>query len=571
LLALDALIDRAVSAFDYDLSILSLPDGERRMANLRKLMRLAAEYERHEGRDLRGFLDFAEDRTRRDEREGMAAMQVEGGDGVRVMTVHAAKGLEFGVVAVADLGRTLGAGFRHPDVVIGRLSGDPGDPAEARFGMRLPSAAGDSLRLWELVQLCEEERQAEVEESLRLLYVAASRARERLILSGIVRRPKPTESVEASSSSTVVDLLLGALWERGWSGDDSEVELEPAPAVGGGAADGPAPKLAVRVQRPSAERAAALRRRWPAAGSRPAPPSPPSRPLLARPMRPAPTGHLSYSALADYAGCGYRFYVERVLGLAAPLAAGDGEPSDPAELEPELDEQVDPALGPRRRSLAIGNCVHGALESSARNRWARPPDDEIDAILAREGIADDAEARDRVETLLDNWLGSQLRRELHERGARTRPEVPFVLGLGGAIVRGKIDLLAETDAGATVVDYKTDALRGVDPTELADRYRTQRDLYAVAIGRARATRSDGPIRAAYCFLEAPERTVIEEYDQAAIESASERLELLVAGIRAGEFPRTENPHASLCYGCPAAARLCAKPAWRPQWAAAATG
>jgi hypothetical protein len=65
--------------------------------------------------------------------------------------------------------------------------------------------------------------------------------------------------------------------------------------------------------------------------------------------------------------------------------------------------------------------------------------------------------------------------------------------------------------------------------------------------------------------------VIEEYDQAAIESASERLELLVAGIRAGEFPRTENPHASLCYGCPAAARLCAKPAWRPQWAAAATG
>lgn len=569
--ALDALIDRAVSAFDYDLSILSLPDGERRMANLRKLMRLAAEYERHEGRDLRGFLDFAEDRTRRDEREGMAAMQVEGRDGVRVMTVHAAKGLEFGVVAVADLGRTLGAGFRHPDVAIGRLSGELGDPAGARFGMRLPIAAGDSLRLWELVQLCEEEQRAEVEESLRLVYVAASRARERLILSGIARRSKLTESVEASPSATVVEMLLGDLSERGWSGEDPEVALEPAPAVGGGPASGPAPRLAVRVQRPSAERAAELRRRRPAADSRPAMPSAPPRPVLAEPLRPATAGHLSYSALTDYAGCGYRFYVERVLGLASPLAAGDGEGSDPAEGEPELDEQVDPELGPRRRSLAIGNGVHGVLESCARRAWARPPDDEIDAILAREGIADDLEARRRVETLLDNWLRSDLRRQLDEGGARTRPEVPFVLGLGGAIVRGQIDLLAETGAETVVVDYKTDALRGVDPTELANRYGAQRDLYALAIGRARASPSNRPIRAAYCFLEAPERTVIQEYDEAALQSASERLERLIAGIRAGEFGRTESPHPSLCYGCPAAARLCAKPAWRPQWAAAATG
>ncbi len=569
--ALDALIDRAVSAFEYDLSILSLPDGERRMANLRKLMRLAAEYERHEGRDLRGFLDFAEDRTRRDEREGMAAMQVEGRDGVRVMTVHAAKGLEFEVVAVADLGRTLGAGFRHPDVAIGRLSGELGDPAGARFGMRLPIAAGDSLRLWELVQLCEEEQRAEVEESLRLVYVAASRARERLILSGVARLSKLEQSVEASPSATVVEMLLGALSERGWSGDDSEVALEPAPAVDGRAASGPAPRLALKTQLPSTERAAELRRRWPAADSRPAMPSAPAHPVLAEPVRPATAGHLSYSALADYAGCGYRFYVERVLGLGSPLAAVDSQASDPAEDEPELDERIDPALGPRRRSLALGNCVHGVLESCARRAWSRPPADQVDAILAREGIADDVEARRRVEMLLDNWLRCDLRSELEQSGARTRPEVPFVLGLGGAIVRGKIDLLAETDAGAIVVDYKTDALQGVDPTELADRYETQRDLYALAIGQARASGANGPIRAAYCFLEAPERTAIQEYDEAALQSASERLERLIAGIRGGEFARTESPHPSLCYGCPAAARLCAKPAWRPQWAATATG
>ena len=39
-------------------------------------------------------------------------------------------------------------------------------------------------------------------------------------------------------------------------------------------------------------------------------------------------------------------------------------------------------------------------------------------------------------------------------------------------------------------------------------------------------------------------------------------------IRGGEFVRTDSPHVALCHGCPAAARLCGNPAWRPQWATA---
>ena len=89
-----------MSAFGYDLALLARSGGEGRMANVRKLMRLAREFERHEGRDLAGFLAAAEESTRRDEREGMAPVRAEGHDGVRVMTVHAAKGLEFPVVAV---------------------------------------------------------------------------------------------------------------------------------------------------------------------------------------------------------------------------------------------------------------------------------------------------------------------------------------------------------------------------------------------------------------------------------------------------------------------------------------
>ncbi len=99
-----------MNAFDYDLGCCSRRDGAGRMANVRKLMRLAREFERNEGRDLAGFLAAAETSTRRDEREGMAPVTAEGHDGVRVMTVHAAKGLQFPVVAVPDLGRGLAAG-----------------------------------------------------------------------------------------------------------------------------------------------------------------------------------------------------------------------------------------------------------------------------------------------------------------------------------------------------------------------------------------------------------------------------------------------------------------------------
>ena len=87
--------------------MLARPGGDRRLANLRKLMRLAGEYERAEGRDLRGFLADAAARDLAEAREGEAALESDGLDAVRLMTIHRAKGLEFPVVCVADLGRAV--------------------------------------------------------------------------------------------------------------------------------------------------------------------------------------------------------------------------------------------------------------------------------------------------------------------------------------------------------------------------------------------------------------------------------------------------------------------------------
>ena len=107
---IEELIDRAVERTGYDLAVLAMPGGPRRLANVRKLMRLAREHEAAHGPDLRGFLDLVGSRAQPgfgagEARESEAPVEGEALDAVRLMTIHRAKGLEFEVVCVADLGR----------------------------------------------------------------------------------------------------------------------------------------------------------------------------------------------------------------------------------------------------------------------------------------------------------------------------------------------------------------------------------------------------------------------------------------------------------------------------------
>lgn len=555
LLTLEQLIERTMSAFGYDLGLLARDGGAGRMANVRKLMRLAREYERNEGRDLSGFLALAAESTRRDEREGMAAVQAEDHDGVRVMTVHAAKGLQFPVVAVPDLGRALDAGHQRGDVFIGPA--DQNDGTGVRFGMRLAFPSARSLGLWELVDLDAEENEAEAEEGCRLVYVAASRAQDRLILSGIYKpaelEPAPTQKPHDAP----LRRLLPALAARGWDGRDGEVALAgPMPV------DGPErlpdARLRVRLTEPSPGRAAELVRAQ-AAPPQADPISTTAGPPPLLDDRPAtvPVGHLSYSALALYERCGYRFYIERVLGARESLAeAGGAEP--PAD-EPKADDELaEPADG-RAVALGIGNTVHAALEWSARHNWQRPPAELLQRILRREGLATEVAAGARVGGLVDGWLGSSLLAEVRELGPR--PEMPFVLALAGTVVRGQIDLLAAagaTDGVPTVIDYKTDTLGGRRPAELASRYAVQREVYALAAGAASGA------RVIHVFLEAPDQPVVEVIDAPALVRARKRLEQLIGQMRGGEFEPAGEPYEALCFGCPAAARLCPRPAWRPR-------
>jgi ATP-dependent exoDNAse (exonuclease V) beta subunit len=323
------------------------------------------------------------------------------------------------------------------------------------------------------------------------------------------------------------------------------------PIEGGGQARGTT-DLEIRISEPGAARAAELVRAFAApedADPLAAPAAPP--PLLDERTSEVPVGHLSYSALALYEQCGYRFYVERVLGARESLSAA---PGDASEEVPEIPSELPEPGVSRGHALGIGNAVHAALEWSAAHDWQAPEEGLIGRLLTREGLAGDREALTRATRLASGWLESDLRAGL--AGTR-RPEVPFALALGGTVVRGKIDLLVDGGEMPTVVDYKTDALDGRSPAEAAARYSAQRKIYALAAGGATG------VRTIHVFLEAPEDPQVETFDAEGLRAAREHLGELIARMRGGTFEVTPEPYPALCFACPAAARLCPRPAWKP--------
>jgi ATP-dependent helicase/nuclease subunit A len=550
-LSLAALIEAAVTETGYDLAVLSRPAGEARFANVRKMGRLAAEFESREGRDLRGFLDFLAARAE-GEAEAQAATAAEGHDGVRIMTVHNAKGLEFGVVAVPDLARSLLAGGRAPLLAVGREE-------EPRVGLQLRRLGSASINLFAYGELLDEARERDSEEGLRLFHVAATRAKRHLILSGVA---KPEPGRETRPSTPVIERIVDAL---GIARDaDATVPVAPpAPRPGLEAAFEPS-AIAVQANLPSPERAAelrALRRRE--ASERALGEGPP--PLVERNPPIVPSRPLSYTAISAFKECPYRFYMERVLGLARTenLPDADGEPSA------------------REERTARGAAVHALLEWSQANGWAEPSEELVLRHATAAGLGTGSPSPDTSRQRLDvecleretpspqlaaellepvrRWLRAPLQEQIGTEATRTRAEVPLLLGVGGTVLRGSIDLLVQREGEPPlVVDYKTDRLGAADPAERAGRYEVQRSIYALAVAEA----LDVPeVEVAYVFLERPDEPVLTTVGPPEMVAARLSLEEAVTQIGRGEFPVAPPEERSwdLCRGCPALKGLCTGP------------
>jgi ATP-dependent exoDNAse (exonuclease V) beta subunit len=524
-LSLERICEEIVAAHDYDLAVLARWDGRRRYANLRKLARLARSYEELRGADIEGFVRFVREQDEAGAKELEAVAEEEDADVIRLLTIHAAKGLEFKVVVVADAGRDRAAQGADEILALpdGRFGFRVADPAT---GLRKPTTAYEEVRA-----ASREEAEAE---RRRLYYVAMTRAVDRLIVAGSIDPEK------ASDERTPIGWVLGRLEIPGFDeASDGPVELErdgarillrldrhrPEPAVQMPVTEEPGQLV---LFEPNGDGGALL----PLA----APKLPAFEPVPDPPLHRVRT--LSYSALALFESCSYRYYAERVAGMRPGRAAG---------------------FVPGQEGLAateIGDSVHFLLEGlDLREPRVPEPAEVAEAVRVRYPAATDEEL-ERIAGLVRAYCDSELAARIASLDGAAA-ERPFAFEHDGVLLHGRLDVLQREGPRAVVVDYKTNMLEEASPEELVERdYRLQRLVYALACFRAGADE----VEVVYQFLERPDPVVTATFDRSEQSALEAELSEAIARINAGEFEPT--PSEFICAGCPVLDVICAGPRLR---------
>ena len=524
-LSLERLCERIVADHDYDLAVLAQWDGRRRYANLRKLARLARSYEELRGPDVEGFVRFVEEQEAVGAAERDAVAEEEGADAVRLLTIHAAKGLEFKVVVVADAGRDRNA--PSPDEILCL--------ADGRFGFRVADPVSGKRHGVLGYDDVKDARAAEDEaERLRLYYVAMTRAIDRLIVSGSIDRDRKAD--ERTPIGWVLGRLDCADELAAAGGAPLELEREGARVLvrvdAGKTAGAVSPRIEEAVPETEAGQLALF-------SPDAAPALPPLAPALA-PIQalPEPPLHdvrrLSFSALALFDRCSYRYYAERVAGMR-PARAHGTVPGQTGLVATE-----------------IGDAVHRLLELVDLAAPARPDLQQVRAWYP--AVTDEELAR--IGGFVDAYCESELAARV-ARLAGVRPERPFAFEHDGVLLHGRLDVLHLDGRNAFVLDYKTNSLAEGTPEEIVDAdYRLQRLVYALACFRAGAEE----VEVAYHFLERADAVVSTTFVRADVRSLEAELSEAIGRIRAGDFRPT--PSEFVCAGCPALDVVCAGPRLR---------
>jgi ATP-dependent exoDNAse (exonuclease V) beta subunit len=441
------LIEKIVHTTHYDAVMLTTFQGEQKVANIRKLIELARRFSRKETGLLRDFIGYLLTLVDGDSLEAEAQIVLENANVVKLMTIHQAKGLEFPIVFIPDMGHSL---QQHFDPII--------FDASKGWAMKFYHEATLSYEMTmgyrEIAHL---KRNKDYAESKRLLYVAATRARDYLIMSGekspkrggeswrqwldqfLVSHPElvcvlPEEDIRERVPSKTHNLYQH---EPGYK------RLAPVNIDGGEGSEGRAREILQQS--------------------------------CCYTDCPAEEVYITVTALSDYMVCPQRFYYLHRLGLDERIGGTESR-------------KYGGAQGKRRHTVsdrARGNMVHFVLKHIGITRDSAHREEEIESLLVRQGVTSERGELEKLKVMIRSFINSDLGSALVEsRGEYVLREIPFTLKLHDAsssvtaVVQGAIDLLYRDVKGVwTIVDYKYAAGREID----RKRYRMQLMAYALAV------------------------------------------------------------------------------------------
>ncbi|MBR4474554.1 MAG: UvrD-helicase domain-containing protein [Oscillospiraceae bacterium] len=442
------LIERIIEELDLYTLCSAMPDGERRLGRLDDLRRLAENFSRGGEIGLHRFVSFLKSVQEKEREPQGCAIDA---DAVQLLSIHRSKGLEYPVVFCCGLGRLFnrqdltGAVLIHPELGLGPKVTD------SRRKLEYPTAARHAVerRL----------KRESLSEELRLLYVAMTRARERLILTACVKNPEK--------------LLEETARLQGFS-------VIPAPLLQ--SASAPLPWLLPAALDGSALR---LRRVGPDLESIPA--SANTENDEKTQQCEALDRLVSETLLWSYPWPDAVFQPSKI--TATELKAAQEPDPEAASVFPQRAFRPGSPLDEKLSAAERGTAMHLVLQQIDFRKTGslEAIREELCRLTAQEFLTPEEAATvdtERILLFFASPLGTRMRRAEHcER------EFRFSLlrtgdGSLSALLQGSVDCFFEEDGGLVVVDYKTDRVETEEELRSrAEYYRIQLDTYALALER----------------------------------------------------------------------------------------
>ena len=379
----------------------------------RFMVERAWQFEAAGGRSLRDYVQWIDDQISERARVTEAAVPETDEDAVRVMTIHAAKGLEFPVVILTGINSDFGG--RAGRVLFDRRS----SRIEVRIGNQNENFSTDGYD-----ELAESEKSMSRAEGVRLMYVAATRARDHLVVS---LRRTDNRAGSDSAAGQIAATMEGSpdLW----------TEVAPGARLSFGSPD---------TEEPESPAAA-----------------------------PPPAEH-SIDALEQWKRDRKALFEE--ISAPSSIAATSLGKKGKEEADEKPEQESNEPWRRGRAGTAVGRAVHAVLQTVDLETGGGI------AVRARaQAAAEGVPGREaEIERLCRVAVESEIVKRAVASGRFLR-EVPVAIGTSGGSLHGFIDLLFEEDGGYIVVDYKTDSISGDEASEAVQRYRMQGGAYAHAL------------------------------------------------------------------------------------------
>lgn len=526
--SLSDLIWRLYNDTGYYAYVGGMPGGAQRQANLRALYDRARQYEATTFRGLFRFLRFIEKFRASGHDLGAARALGENEDVVRVMSIHKSKGLEFPVVIVAGLGKQFNTRDLKEQALLHKELGIGLPVVDTELRLSYPSIAQEAIRRQLYFELLAEE--------MRILYVALTRAREKLILVGSVRDPVKS-----------ADRWCQQVDRPGWPLPDAELVAARnfldwlGPAVVRHNDGRPLRRLAIMEDEPVAPTAADPSS-WQILTWGPADFLPVARNT---PEDPVELFALVQNLEPVDIGAGMRETVDKYLSWQYPYINIVGKPAKAAVTElkrrfagleaegttPDVAGVPYPPGGPvtpvaRNKSLTArprfmqestgltatekGSAIHLVMQhlDLAGDLTPEGIKYQIHRLGDLELLTNEQAAAVDITAIAGFFSGAVGRRVL--QAAAVKRELPFTMALPAeeiypdipegagekVLVQGVIDCLVDEGDGLVLIDYKTDRVMTDSLPGLMDAYRGQLNIYARAVEAV----FNRPVKEKYLYL-----------------------------------------------------------------------